>query len=93
MSGLSPQFSLPNTSSEMANLERYWEFQDAMPCKVRAKRGCATHPRSIAERVSTLFLMFLTHPPLLILVDPYLNRSGKEDSNQRKNQETAGASP
>ncbi|XP_042394590.1 transcription factor bHLH130-like isoform X1 [Zingiber officinale] len=51
VSGLSPQFSLPNTSSEMANLERYWEFQDAMPCKVRAKRGCATHPRSIAERV------------------------------------------
>ncbi|XP_008670486.1 transcription factor bHLH130 isoform X2 [Zea mays] len=27
------------------------QFQDAVPCKIRAKRGCATHPRSIAERV------------------------------------------
>ncbi|KAK9111946.1 hypothetical protein Scep_019465 [Stephania cephalantha] len=26
-------------------------FQDSVPCRVRAKRGCATHPRSIAERV------------------------------------------
>ncbi|ESW03288.1 hypothetical protein PHAVU_011G001800 [Phaseolus vulgaris] len=27
-------------------------FEDsAAPCRVRAKRGCATHPRSIAERV------------------------------------------
>ena len=26
--------------------------EDSVPCKVRAKRGCATHPRSIAERVS-----------------------------------------
>ncbi|XP_076943480.1 transcription factor bHLH129-like [Bidens hawaiensis] len=24
--------------------------QDSVPCKIRAKRGCATHPRSIAER-------------------------------------------
>ncbi|URE13626.1 Helix-loop-helix DNA-binding domain [Musa troglodytarum] len=30
---------------------RYLAFQDAVPCKIRAKRGCATHPRSIAERV------------------------------------------
>ncbi|XP_042383181.1 transcription factor bHLH80-like isoform X2 [Zingiber officinale] len=27
------------------------QFEDAVPCRVRAKRGCATHPRSIAERV------------------------------------------
>ncbi|XP_043711950.1 transcription factor bHLH80 [Telopea speciosissima] len=26
-------------------------FADSVPCRVRAKRGCATHPRSIAERV------------------------------------------
>jgi hypothetical protein len=26
-------------------------FEDSVPCRVRAKRGCATHPRSIAERV------------------------------------------
>lgn len=26
-------------------------LEDSVPCRVRAKRGCATHPRSIAERV------------------------------------------
>ncbi|EFJ11695.1 hypothetical protein SELMODRAFT_28264, partial [Selaginella moellendorffii] len=26
-------------------------LQDSVPCRLRAKRGCATHPRSIAERV------------------------------------------
>nr|AEJ88333.1 putative MYC protein [Tamarix hispida] len=31
------------------DLERMLE--DSVPCRVRAKRGCATHPRSIAERV------------------------------------------
>lgn len=42
-------FNLPrSTSSELA-MEEF--LQDAVPCKVRAKRGCATHPRSIAERV------------------------------------------
>ena len=29
-------------------------FEDSVPCRVRAKRGCATHPRSIAERVFSL---------------------------------------
>ena len=50
--GLAHQFSLPKTSSEMASIEKFLQFQDAVPCKIRAKRGCATHPRSIAERVS-----------------------------------------
>ncbi|KAL5221084.1 hypothetical protein ABZP36_025797 [Zizania latifolia] len=45
------QFSLPKTSSEMTAVEKFLQFQDAVPCKIRAKRGCATHPRSIAERV------------------------------------------
>lgn len=45
---LAHHFSLPKTSSEMAAV---LQFQDAIPCKIRAKRGCATHPRSIAERV------------------------------------------
>ncbi|XP_066330845.1 transcription factor bHLH130-like isoform X2 [Miscanthus floridulus] len=49
--GLAHQFSLPKTSSEMAAIEKFLQFQDAVPCKIRAKRGCATHPRSIAERV------------------------------------------
>ncbi|XP_035816480.1 transcription factor bHLH130 isoform X3 [Zea mays] len=50
-SGLTHQFSVPKTSSEMATIEKFLQFQDAVPCKIRAKRGCATHPRSIAERV------------------------------------------
>jgi hypothetical protein len=49
--GLAHQFSLPKSSSEMAAIEKFLQFQDAVPCKIRAKRGCATHPRSIAERV------------------------------------------
>lgn len=32
-------------------------LEDSIPCRVRAKRGCATHPRSIAERV-TLYNTF-----------------------------------
>nr|CAB3457410.1 unnamed protein product [Digitaria exilis] len=59
--GLAPQLSLPSggtnggvgktASAEMAAIEKFLQFQDAAPCKIRAKRGCATHPRSIAERV------------------------------------------
>ncbi|KAJ8500288.1 hypothetical protein OPV22_010840 [Ensete ventricosum] len=51
VSGLRHHLSLPKTSSEMAAVENFLQFQDAVPCKIRAKRGCATHPRSIAERV------------------------------------------
>ncbi|KAG0466246.1 hypothetical protein HPP92_017826 [Vanilla planifolia] len=49
--GLAHQLSLPKTTSEMAAIEKFLQFQDSVPCKIRAKRGCATHPRSIAERV------------------------------------------
>ncbi|XP_042496099.1 transcription factor bHLH130-like isoform X2 [Macadamia integrifolia] len=51
--GLTHHSSLPKTSSEMAAMEKFnfLQFQDSVPCKIRAKRGCATHPRSIAERV------------------------------------------
>ncbi|XP_073010253.1 transcription factor bHLH130-like [Typha latifolia] len=49
--GLSHQLSLPKSSSEMAAYEKFLQFQDAVPCRIRAKRGCATHPRSIAERM------------------------------------------
>ncbi|KAK1631814.1 hypothetical protein QYE76_006129 [Lolium multiflorum] len=51
---LKQQYSLPASSKptpEMAAIEKFLQFQDAVPCKIRAKRGCATHPRSIAERV------------------------------------------
>lgn len=53
---LKPQFSLPASSKpspEIAAIEKFLQFQDSVPCKIRAKRGCATHPRSIAERVRT----------------------------------------
>ncbi|KAK4343855.1 hypothetical protein RND71_036949 [Anisodus tanguticus] len=42
--------SLPKTPAEVAALEKMLQLQDSVPCKIRAKRGCATHPRSIAER-------------------------------------------
>ncbi|KAL5215858.1 hypothetical protein ABZP36_007259 [Zizania latifolia] len=36
---------------EMGGVEKYMQMQqDQVPFRVRAKRGCATHPRSIAER-------------------------------------------
>ncbi|XP_038879936.1 transcription factor bHLH122 isoform X1 [Benincasa hispida] len=48
---LAHHLSLPNTSAEMNAIEKILQFSDSVPCKLRAKRGCATHPRSIAERV------------------------------------------
>ncbi|KAF3776795.1 Transcription factor [Nymphaea thermarum] len=46
-----PQFGLGNASLDMASMEKLLQIQqDSVPCKIRAKRGCATHPRSIAER-------------------------------------------
>lgn len=45
------QFGFSQTDLEMATMEKLIEIpQDSVPCKIRAKRGCATHPRSIAER-------------------------------------------
>ncbi|XP_021863019.1 transcription factor bHLH130-like [Spinacia oleracea] len=48
---LSHHLSLPKTLPEMSNMEKFLQFQDSVPLRIRAKRGCATHPRSIAERV------------------------------------------
>lgn len=50
---LSHHLSLPKSSMEMLSaMEKFLELQDStVPVGVRAKRGCATHPRSIAERV------------------------------------------
>ncbi|VFQ59304.1 unnamed protein product [Cuscuta campestris] len=45
---LSRHLSSPKTSTEIAAA---MEFTDSVPWNIRAKRGCATHPRSIAERV------------------------------------------
>lgn len=48
---LAHHLSLPTSSSELSSMDRLLHFQDSVPLKIRAKRGCATHPRSIAERV------------------------------------------
>ncbi|KAJ9181137.1 hypothetical protein P3X46_009300 [Hevea brasiliensis] len=48
---LSNNLSLPKATVDMVAVEKFLHFQDSVPCKIRAKRGCATHPRSIAERV------------------------------------------
>lgn len=45
------QFSISQTAQDMASMEKLLNIpQDSVTCKIRAKRGCATHPRSIAER-------------------------------------------
>ncbi|KAJ7571332.1 hypothetical protein O6H91_01G159600 [Diphasiastrum complanatum] len=41
---------VPLKSKDDVPVEDNW-LQDSVPCRFRAKRGCATHPRSIAERV------------------------------------------
>lgn len=49
--GLTHHLSLPSSSSKMAaTMEKFLHLQGSVPCKIRAKRGFATHPRSIAER-------------------------------------------
>ncbi|CAA3004286.1 transcription factor bHLH130-like [Olea europaea subsp. europaea] len=47
---LTHHLSLPKTPSEIDSVEKFLQH-DTIPCQIRAKRGCATHPRSIAERV------------------------------------------
>ena len=42
--------------SSLLEMEMEKLLEDSVPCRVRAKRGCATHPRSIAERVSSVML-------------------------------------
>jgi len=40
------------TKETAGGMDKYMQMQqDQVPFRVRAKRGCATHPRSIAERV------------------------------------------
>lgn len=55
------QFGLSNSSLELPGMDDYLQLQqDSVACRVRAKRGCATHPRSIAERVSSSTRSFPT---------------------------------
>ncbi|GAB2272670.1 hypothetical protein Dimus_007493 [Dionaea muscipula] len=45
------QYSLQHTALDLARTEHLIHIpEDSVPCKIRAKRGFATHPRSIAER-------------------------------------------
>ncbi|WJX83912.1 hypothetical protein P8452_66538 [Trifolium repens] len=48
---LSHHLSLPRKSSEMFVVENLLQFPDSVPSSIRAKRGFATHPRSVAERI------------------------------------------
>ncbi|XP_058747089.1 transcription factor bHLH130-like [Vicia villosa] len=48
--GLSHHSSLPSSSNKMTSMEKFLHIQGTVTCKIRAKRGFATHPRSIAER-------------------------------------------
>ncbi|KAL5227547.1 hypothetical protein ABZP36_015812 [Zizania latifolia] len=50
-SNIDSQFGLSKSSLEMPGMDDFMQLQqDSIACRVRAKRGCATHPRSIAER-------------------------------------------
>ncbi|PNT73394.1 hypothetical protein BRADI_2g57800v3 [Brachypodium distachyon] len=50
-SNIDSQFGVSSSSLEMPGMDDYLQLQqDSVACRVRAKRGCATHPRSIAER-------------------------------------------
>ena len=52
------QFGLSKSSLEMPGMDDYLQLQqDSVACRVRAKRGCATHPRSIAERVRMMLIL------------------------------------
>ncbi|KAM7279668.1 hypothetical protein ACFE04_006802 [Oxalis oulophora] len=49
---LAHHMSLPaKTSADLSAIENFLQSTDSVPCRIRAKRGMATHPRSIAERV------------------------------------------
>lgn len=57
-SALAHHLSLPTSSAELSAMEHLLQFPDSVPLKIRAKRGCATHPRSIAERVTSEYHSF-----------------------------------
>ncbi|KAM3202627.1 hypothetical protein P3L10_030251 [Capsicum annuum] len=49
-SGLTHHLSLTKTSSEMAAIEKYLQFQqDSVPCKIHAKK-VALHIREVLQR-------------------------------------------
>ncbi|XP_038998297.1 transcription factor bHLH80-like isoform X1 [Hibiscus syriacus] len=46
-----PSDQISGGISNLLDVDMEKLLEDSVPCRVRAKRGCATHPRSIAERV------------------------------------------
>ena len=93
---------MAGTALEMAGMDRYMQLQqDQVPFKVRAKRGCATHPRSIAERVRDVCTssyisqnssIRVSHVAGAIIFtrDLYIYGAGEEDEDQREAQEAPG---
>ncbi|VAH49410.1 unnamed protein product [Triticum turgidum subsp. durum] len=52
LSKIESQFGMSTTSLDMSGMDDYLQLQQYfIACTVRTKRGCATHPRSIAERI------------------------------------------
>ena len=50
------QFCYAGTSATSPENNAMYFNADSVLCRARAKRGCATHPRSIAERVCLILL-------------------------------------
>ncbi|KAK8943324.1 Transcription factor bHLH128 [Platanthera guangdongensis] len=51
LNNIDAQYGIPGSSLDMSAVDKLLHIQqDSVPFKIRAKRGCATHPRSIAER-------------------------------------------
>ncbi|XBI53658.1 hypothetical protein VPH35_035847 [Triticum aestivum] len=51
--GQASHFGMSTTSLDMSGMDDYLQLQQYfIACTVRTKRGCATHPQSIAERIS-----------------------------------------
>ncbi|KAK8545869.1 hypothetical protein V6N13_067128 [Hibiscus sabdariffa] len=46
-----PSDQLSGGISNLLDVDMEKFLEHSVPCRVRAKRGCATHPRSVAERV------------------------------------------
>jgi len=65
---LAHHLSLPKTLTDISAMEKLLFEDTVVPCRIRAKRGCATHPRSIAERVriAVLLLHNLSHLPITL---------------------------
>uniref|UniRef100_A0A6N2MSL4 BHLH domain-containing protein n=1 Tax=Salix viminalis TaxID=40686 RepID=A0A6N2MSL4_SALVM len=67
-------------------------LEESVPCRIRAKRGCATHPRSIAERVRRTRISDRIRK-LQDLVPNMDKQTNTADMNSRNSKENANAWP